>query len=599
MDPYQAISSEFSESECISFLVALSSYHRIQGSSGLELASDYITKVLHEGGLNVKGHSYPYARDYGLLEAPVGWDVRSAELFMLKPEEKLLHNFVRSKTLVVTHSPRGEMEASVVNVGKGEGERDYEGKAVEGKLVIAYGGPYSVYKMASKKGAVGILLYKREGPEEAVPYLGLFLNEEEAKDAKAVALSISRKTAGEILSSLERGKDVVLKAKVDACYREKAEMKVVEAIIEGNSEEKLDLIAHYCHPGGTANDNASGSAGLMELALSMKRALNEGKLDKPVRSISFCWYPEYYGSIAFLLNEGRRAIAAINLDMIGERQELTGSTLMLIRAPHFATSYVEAVLHYELKKAFSTISPFSSPRKALSIRFSSIGYECGSDHDIYLDFGVPAFMVNQWPDRFYHSDQDTVDKVDPTALRMIAVAAGAAAYKSASIERYPELKGYVYHYFMSLLNEELGEALMSKTKDVYELRKIYLCESFSSAVQMISKELASLLRMEYVKSEVEAEEKRYVRNFKGPVQLRWLIRRFGEEKVAWLKELLEEKKYYHTVLMNALPMLLDKPISTTELINKLRAEFGGDISKDHIISMLNFLREVELISEVK
>ncbi|MEM1574477.1 MAG: DUF4910 domain-containing protein [Nitrososphaerota archaeon] len=596
MNVYEALMNEFSISECLKILANISSYNRIQGSIELEEAADYIAKILNDNGLNTKIYSYPYKKKYGLMEALIGWNVKSAELSMVKPKERILHTINEAKTLVVAHSPGGEIEAPVIYIGKGEDDKDYENKNIEGKIILSYGNPYFVYKKALKKKVAGIIFYKKEAPENAIPYSGLFLDIEEANEANAIALNISKRNANMILNMLEKNEEVILRAKVDIEYRDNPQIKIIETGI-GDDEEEIDLVAHYCHPAGTINDNASGSAGLIELAIAMKRALDKGKIEKPLRKICFLWYPEYYGTIAFLSNLKRKIIAAINLDMIGEKQEITGSTLMLVRAPYFKTSFVEAILYHEIEKVFSKIKSFSGLSNALSIKFSIVDYEAGSDHDIYLDFGIPAYMLNQWPDKFYHSSEDTIDKIDPYVLKEIAIASGVAAYKSASIENFPEMKKYVYHYFMSLLHKKLGESMVNKLNRIYEIREKEFYKEFFLIINKIDKESGEKLKQFY-KIENKEEKKKYIRKFIGPLNLKWFIKNIGEEKIAWLKEIIDKEKYYSTILFHALPMLLDKPISFEDIINKLEAEFGIEIEKEKVISLLKLLIECDLIIEI-
>ena len=54
----------------------------------------------------------------------------------------------------------------------------------------------------------------------------------------------------------------------------------------------------------------------------------------------------------------------------------------------------------------------------------------GSDHYVYSDptVGVACPMMIQWPDKFYHTSADTIDKVDPEMLRKVALMTATYAY---------------------------------------------------------------------------------------------------------------------------------------------------------------------------
>jgi hypothetical protein len=54
----------------------------------------------------------------------------------------------------------------------------------------------------------------------------------------------------------------------------------------------------------------------------------------------------------------------------------------------------------------------------------------GSDHDVYQDssFGIPAIYLNDWPDRYIHTNFDTAANIDPTKLKRAAFIGAASAY---------------------------------------------------------------------------------------------------------------------------------------------------------------------------
>jgi aminopeptidase YwaD len=59
-----------------------------------------------------------------------------------------------------------------------------------------------------------------------------------------------------------------------------------------------------------------------------------------------------------------------------------------------------------------------------------------SDHMVFNDWGVqvPGVMMIVWPDQWYHTSGDRVDKADPTQLKRVAVIGAAAAYTVASAD---------------------------------------------------------------------------------------------------------------------------------------------------------------------
>jgi aminopeptidase YwaD len=57
-------------------------------------------------------------------------------------------------------------------------------------------------------------------------------------------------------------------------------------------------------------------------------------------------------------------------------------------------------------------------------------YTMGSDHDVYQDstFRIPAIYLNDWPDRYIHTNFDSAANIDPTKLKRAAFIGAASGY---------------------------------------------------------------------------------------------------------------------------------------------------------------------------
>ena len=69
-----------------------------------------------------------------------------------------------------------------------------------------------------------------------------------------------------------------------------------------------------------------------------------------------------------------------------------------------------------------------------SFRCSVTPYSGGSDHNIWGDpsVGVTCPMLIQWPDRYYHTSEDTIDKVDPEMLAVAGILTATYLYTAAT-----------------------------------------------------------------------------------------------------------------------------------------------------------------------
>jgi hypothetical protein len=79
------------------------------------------------------------------------------------------------------------------------------------------------------------------------------------------------------------------------------------------------------------------------------------------------------------------------------------------------------------KAAYPLVSP-QGGKEPLRAEYSA--YSMGSDHDVYQDssFGIPAIYLNDWPDRYIHTNLDTAANIDPTKLKRAGFIGAASGY---------------------------------------------------------------------------------------------------------------------------------------------------------------------------
>ena len=63
-------------------------------------------------------------------------------------------------------------------------------------------------------------------------------------------------------------------------------------------------------------------------------------------------------------------------------------------------------------------------------------YAAGSDHDDYdsSTIAVPSLYLRDWPDIYIHTDHDTLQQIDATKLRRVALLGAASGYVYASLD---------------------------------------------------------------------------------------------------------------------------------------------------------------------
>lgn len=425
----------------------ISRFHRIRGGSpGYHAAVAYVKEKIDEYGLQeieVERFLSDGFKTYLRWRSPVGWKVRDAELWIIEPHRELLARYSDVAVSLMPYSNGGKASGELIDVGRGISDKDYEGKDVKGKFVLANGYGGSVHRHAViKRGALGVVCYP-SGRETRKAYPDLIemarlspTGEERSKTT--FGFSISQRQADHIKALLKQGKKIKLDAWVDAELID-GEMPVLTAAIKGSRfpDQEVILMAHLDHYRPGANDNASGSAALMEMARTIKTLIKRGELSPPLRTIKFMWVPEYHGTMAYLSRHpeiGDKALVGINMDMVGENLYLCQSMLALNFPPMSEPSYIGDLMVQMIELVDrSNVSTPRGSHQAFNYRIRP--YSGGSDHEPFNDtsIGIPSVMVGH-PDIFHHSSMDTLDKVDQTELKRSSLAALGATLFMANAE---------------------------------------------------------------------------------------------------------------------------------------------------------------------
>jgi hypothetical protein len=96
------------------------------------------------------------------------------------------------------------------------------------------------------------------------------------------------------------------------------------------------------------------------------------------------------------------------------------------------------------------------------LRAEYSAFTMGSDHDVYQDssFGIPAIYLNDWPDRYIHTNFDSAANIDPTKLKRAAFLGAASGYflskMNASDGAHADDEVQRHWPWMMILYERLG-----------------------------------------------------------------------------------------------------------------------------------------------
>ncbi len=342
-------------------VIQITRYHRIQGSREYRQAAHYVLDYLRSHGFSEKESGIEsFVSDgkatYQTWQSPSGWDITSAELRMVEPYEERIVSYPDVAMSVITYSNAGDATAELVWVGEGTHDSDYAGKDVAGKFVLATGYGGDVHREAVLKyHAKAVVCFldddrSKEHPD-MLQYTGMWPRTDEL-GLVTFGFNITNRQGTKLRDILLSGKRVVMHGYVKGIGLEPYFMDVVSAVIPGTGEGEIDFSAHLDHPKESANDNASGSGAMLDLATTLRRLIDAKALPRPVRTLRFLWVPEWYGTMAYIDAHpelkgpalGGKVLANLNLDMVGENLDLLHSVLYLTRTPSSIPSVLNDVV---------------------------------------------------------------------------------------------------------------------------------------------------------------------------------------------------------------------------------------------------------------
>ncbi|MBM3295590.1 MAG: DUF4910 domain-containing protein [Candidatus Aminicenantes bacterium] len=442
----QALVDEVSGETAFRYTVRISQFDRIQANAGWHDAAAWIRDELERIGYKdaaIEGWPSNGSTRYYTYNTPIGWKAKSAELWMVEPRRERLCFYEEIPLTLVKHSGPAKVEAELVDVGSGLDEASYRGRDVRGRIVLATGASAAVAREAvMKRGALGVITYYppevRPGYPNMIRYTAFWPAWEE-RGRHGFGFNVSKNQGAVLKRRLEEGQKIVLRAEVEAEFFE-TKVEILTASLAGGAEPEREVlvVGHLCHPAPSANDNASGSGGMLEMARALKRLVDKGVLPAPRRTIRFLWVPEFSGLVPYIkahLERTRSTLAAINCDMIGEDLHLTGGTFNITVTPDSNPSYLNDVV-VNFARLVDRLGLQSLNGSAHPFAWRVVPFGGGSDHYVFNDgaLKVPSVMFGHG-DTFHHTSLDMPDKVDPSELRRIcAVTLGSAYYIAAAGE---------------------------------------------------------------------------------------------------------------------------------------------------------------------
>ena len=453
------IGGEVNGTAAFNNLAVIATYHRTLGSDETHEILARLRDKCREYGLDAAeilrvpvrtGHEFFGLQDFG---GQVPTRVRGAELRLVKPFPKLITTTESAPSALIQGSRSADLTAPVVWIGPGADPKNYEGKDVRGKIVLAGNAlPEDVKETAIHRyGAAGVLFYfdlPHNSGDNQDANLDMWWSPwgKDGRDS-TFGFSLSNNQYRFLKGLLDRGEEVVVKVRIDAGIKtgDEAVFETLDAAITGSEhpEEEFLLWAHIDHALPGAVDNASGCAVILEVARTLQALIDNGLVPRPRRTIRFLWLPHVSGLYMYLSKHPEkigRIRGGLSVDSVGISQTVFSNYFAPARPSHALPSYWSAVLEnlagvldekanrnlLDFRNLDNLFAPEGS-RDQFHMRV--IPYNGGGDEmqSNTNTVGIPTIAFGSLPVPPRHSQVNSLSYIDPTGLHRVSYLGAALA----------------------------------------------------------------------------------------------------------------------------------------------------------------------------
>lgn len=397
---------------------------RQAGTEGEVRAADYIA-----------GHMENFGLDIGRQEFPiVTFKDNGAKIMLVNPEAK---EFQAKNLWYSASTPEDGITSEMVYCGKGLTPEDFP-EEVKGKIALMMRGQTSFeekVEFAAAAGAIGIIVFNNR---PGVINASLF-------DPSTIpAVTMLQEDGLYLKELLDQGQAPVVNLQADCEIINTTSQNVVGTLKAGRggkSQGTIILGAHMdCVDTPGANDNASGVGTMLEAA----RILSKQQFAYDIKFIAFGAEDIGLKGSRYYVNnmteeELQTTAAMINMDMVG-----IGDTIQVMTVFEDADSFIADLSEVYLKK--------------LGMEYIRFPEDAG-DHQPFELAGIPSVFLNYGPDPYYHTDEDSLDKISKDNLYRMGTLVTTMIYdiaKTPMADSYNGIKAKVNKY-NSISNELITE----------------------------------------------------------------------------------------------------------------------------------------------
>jgi len=456
----EALRQEVSPLELWKHAETLSKWQRLSGTADEAKAAGYVQQTLESCGVGVTVYHF---------ESLLGYP-GPASLSVLSPESGNIR--------CITHpfaAPTSEqgLEGELVDVAGGAAA-DYEGRQVAGKIVLVQGlaSPEKA-RLAEDMGATAEIFINDDSLHEMClsPVWGTPIPTSARRLPGTPCISINRTDGMRLKSLLAR--DTV---RVSIKARPRLEWKEVPLVVgevKGDTDEFVMLSGHICSWYHGAIDNAGANAAMLEIA-----RLLQGHRQRLHRSLRIPFWPghsqgRYSGSTWYADNFWqdirRNCVLHLNIDCVGAAGASIYEACSMAETHDLAISTIREVTgkvpHPKRMPRAGDQSFWGIGIPSMLLTLSLVPPEMMNDVSEAVvggaGSGEPTYGGLPW---YWHTPDDTVDKLDKDVLVRDAQVYLSAAFRSCNAPVLPFNYLHAAEEILAVLLE-----LQGKAKGVFDM----------------------------------------------------------------------------------------------------------------------------------
>ncbi|HEY4612020.1 MAG TPA: M28 family peptidase [Bacteroidota bacterium] len=281
---------------------------RMGGTQRGDLSTEYILTAFRTAGLQAE-----------IIEDPERLAFTNERWSLNVEQPESLRGLIKNEWLAGYSPSVKQQTARLVYAKPGD---TTEGKKFDGAVVLTERAVHTqLYSAFEKAGTVCILTFS---PATKGKYddWALVTSLKASGENPIPMFNISYNNGVRLKSELERGAEVVISFMTETTIAP-GKPKTVIATINGESDEYFIVCAHGDSDSGGpgADDNASGEAGVLEVARVLQNLINAKTIPAPKKSIKFVvWGSEYYSTSHYVKRNSdalTKILGVMNYDEIG------------------------------------------------------------------------------------------------------------------------------------------------------------------------------------------------------------------------------------------------------------------------------------------